>query len=127
MSKISEMTREKWVMSTFPEWGTWLTEEIEKNLAHKIMQLIPIEGGEIIISLSDVRTEHHIDLMMTEMRQSLRAKPLVRCKDCVKFYTPRCPVEVRKIGSGEFYCAEGVKYVKYKTEVEKLKEEMEND
>ena len=29
MSKISEMTREKWVMSTFPEWGTWLTEEIE--------------------------------------------------------------------------------------------------
>ena len=29
MSKISEMTREKWIMSTFPEWGTWLVEEIE--------------------------------------------------------------------------------------------------
>ena len=29
MSKISEMTREKWINSTFPEWGTWLTEEIE--------------------------------------------------------------------------------------------------
>lgn len=29
MSKISEMTREKWIMSTFPEWGTWLNEEIE--------------------------------------------------------------------------------------------------
>ena len=29
MSKISEMTREKWIMNTFPEWGTWLVEEIE--------------------------------------------------------------------------------------------------
>ncbi len=25
MSKVSEMTRESWIMSTFPEWGTgWL-------------------------------------------------------------------------------------------------------
>ena len=23
MSKISEMTRESWIESTFPEWGTW--------------------------------------------------------------------------------------------------------
>ena len=29
MSKVSEMTREKWIMSTFPEWGTWLVEDIE--------------------------------------------------------------------------------------------------
>lgn len=29
MSKISEMSRESWIMSTFPEWGTWLNEEIE--------------------------------------------------------------------------------------------------
>ena len=28
MSKISEMTRESWIESTFPEWGTWLVEEI---------------------------------------------------------------------------------------------------
>ncbi len=31
MSKISEMTRESWIMSTFPEWGTWLNEEIERE------------------------------------------------------------------------------------------------
>ncbi len=31
MSKISEMTREQWIMSTFPEWGTWLNEEIENE------------------------------------------------------------------------------------------------
>ena len=31
MSKISEMTREKWILSTFPEWGTWLVEEIENE------------------------------------------------------------------------------------------------
>lgn len=29
MSKIGEMTKEKWIMDTFPEWGTWLNEEIE--------------------------------------------------------------------------------------------------
>ena len=32
LSKISEMTREKWIESTFPEWGTWLVEEIENEV-----------------------------------------------------------------------------------------------
>lgn len=31
MSKISEITRESWILSTFPEWGTWLNEEIENE------------------------------------------------------------------------------------------------
>lgn len=31
MSKISELTKEKWILSTFPEWGTWLNEEIERT------------------------------------------------------------------------------------------------
>ncbi len=29
MSKINEISRESWILSTFPEWGTWLNEEIE--------------------------------------------------------------------------------------------------
>ena len=29
MSKVEEITRESWIMSTFPEWGTWLVEDIE--------------------------------------------------------------------------------------------------
>lgn len=29
MSKINEITRESWILNTFPEWGTWLNEEIE--------------------------------------------------------------------------------------------------
>ncbi len=29
MGKINEITRESWIQSTFPEWGTWLNEEIE--------------------------------------------------------------------------------------------------
>ena len=29
MGKIDEITRESWIMGTFPEWGTWLNEEIE--------------------------------------------------------------------------------------------------
>lgn len=29
MSAIDEVTREKWIMNTFPEWGTWLNEDME--------------------------------------------------------------------------------------------------
>lgn len=31
MSKVDEITREAWILSTFPEWGTWLNEEIEQE------------------------------------------------------------------------------------------------
>lgn len=29
MKNISDVTRENWILNTFPEWGTWLNEEIE--------------------------------------------------------------------------------------------------
>lgn len=32
MSRIDEITRESWILSTFPEWGTWLNEEIEDEV-----------------------------------------------------------------------------------------------
>ncbi len=35
MSKVTELTREQWVLSTFPEWGTWLNEEIEAEQVEK--------------------------------------------------------------------------------------------
>jgi L-ascorbate 6-phosphate lactonase len=31
MSKIDTITRESWLLSNFPEWGTWLNEEIEQE------------------------------------------------------------------------------------------------
>lgn len=31
MSKVDTITRESWVLATFPEWGTWLNEEIEEE------------------------------------------------------------------------------------------------
>ena len=31
MSKISETNREIWIQNTFPEWGTWLNEDIENE------------------------------------------------------------------------------------------------
>lgn len=34
MSKVKSITRESWILSTFPEWGSWLNEEIEQDLAH---------------------------------------------------------------------------------------------
>ncbi len=35
MSKIDETTRESWILNTFPEWGTWLNEEIEQEKVAK--------------------------------------------------------------------------------------------
>lgn len=31
MSQVSEITRESWILNTFPEWGTWLNEIIEES------------------------------------------------------------------------------------------------
>lgn len=31
MSKIDEITRKQWVLDSFPEWGTWLNEEIDQE------------------------------------------------------------------------------------------------
>lgn len=31
MSKVDEITRESWILNSFPEWGTWLNEEIEEE------------------------------------------------------------------------------------------------
>ena len=31
MSKVDEITRESWILKNFPEWGTWLNEEIEEE------------------------------------------------------------------------------------------------
>lgn len=35
MSKIDDITRESWILGTFPEWGTWLNEEIEAEKVAK--------------------------------------------------------------------------------------------
>ena len=35
MSTISKITRESWILSNFPEWGTWLNEEIEEEQVQK--------------------------------------------------------------------------------------------
>jgi L-ascorbate 6-phosphate lactonase len=31
MGKIDSITRESWILNTFPEWGTWLNEEIDRE------------------------------------------------------------------------------------------------
>ncbi|MDR0270496.1 L-ascorbate 6-phosphate lactonase [Paenibacillus sp.] len=35
MANINDITREKWILSTFPEWGTWLNEEIDETVVEK--------------------------------------------------------------------------------------------
>lgn len=31
MSKVTTISRESWILNTFPEWGSWLNEEIEQT------------------------------------------------------------------------------------------------
>lgn len=31
MNKVKSITRESWILNTFPEWGSWLNEEIEQE------------------------------------------------------------------------------------------------
>ena len=35
METVDEITRESWILSSFPEWGTWLNEEIEEENVEK--------------------------------------------------------------------------------------------
>lgn len=35
MSNINEITRESWILGAFPEWGTWLNEEIDETVVEK--------------------------------------------------------------------------------------------
>ena len=32
MPKVNEITRESWILGAFPEWGTWLNEEIDNTV-----------------------------------------------------------------------------------------------
>ncbi|MCF7931276.1 MAG: L-ascorbate 6-phosphate lactonase [Acholeplasmataceae bacterium] len=32
MAKVDEITKDSWLRSTFPEWGTWLNEEIDEEV-----------------------------------------------------------------------------------------------
>jgi L-ascorbate 6-phosphate lactonase len=32
MGKVDDITRESWILGTFPEWGVWLNEEIEREV-----------------------------------------------------------------------------------------------
>ncbi|AMC92704.1 ascorbate 6-phosphate lactonase [Erysipelothrix larvae] len=35
MPKIKDITRESWILGAFPEWGTWLNEEIDETVVDK--------------------------------------------------------------------------------------------
>ena len=35
MPNVKDITRESWILKTFPEWGTYLNEEIEEAKVEK--------------------------------------------------------------------------------------------
>lgn len=60
MSIVSEITRESWLLSTFPEWGTWLNEEIE----HEQVQAGSITLWWLGCTSLWIKTENNTNLCM---------------------------------------------------------------
>ena len=58
MSKVKSITRESWILSTFPEWGSWLNEEIDETvgkllgvLEPTLVAILSIIVGMILLSV----------------------------------------------------------------------------
>ena len=37
MGMVDGITRESWILNSFPEWGTWLNEEIEEEIVKRVL------------------------------------------------------------------------------------------
>ena len=75
MSKVSEMTREKWIMSTFPEWGTWLVEDIEEieydyahpgqvNVELSLDKELRLPEGSVAVLATDMLGTSSVELIL---------------------------------------------------------------
>ena len=101
MPNINEVTRESWILKSFPEWGTWLNEEIQEEVVEKNkvalwwlgnmgLWIKTHEGANLCVDLwvqSGKRTQ--ANKLMKEKHQHQRAvgvlalQPNLRTSPCV--------------------------------------------
>ncbi|NLJ70032.1 MAG: L-ascorbate 6-phosphate lactonase [Clostridiaceae bacterium] len=101
MTKIDEITRESWILGAFPEWGTWLNEEIDNTVVEKgtfAMWWLGVVGcwfktendtniaidlwfgnGKRTQKVADMKPYHQMRNMMgvKKLQPNLRAYPIV--------------------------------------------------
>ena len=70
MSRIEEITRENWILNTFPEWGTWLNEEIEMEDVKQGIMASKIAAHAADIA-KGVRGARQADDRMAQARRNL--------------------------------------------------------
>ncbi len=76
MSKVKEITRESWILNTFPEWGTWLNEEIEEEKVEKGKVAMWWLGCTGIWLKSDQQTNILVDLWVKTGKQTKKNKKM---------------------------------------------------
>lgn len=74
MSKIDSITRESWVLGAFPEWGTWLNEEIDSEVVEKGTFAMWWIGCTGLWVKSEGNTNIAIDLWFGNGKRSQKSK-----------------------------------------------------
>lgn len=74
MPKISEITREKWILGAFPEWGTWLNEEIDTEVVEPGKVALWWLGCTGIWAKTEGNTNIAIDLWFGNGKRSQKNK-----------------------------------------------------
>ncbi len=78
MAKINDITRESWILSTFPEWGTWLNEEIDETVVEKGKVALWWLGCTGIWLKSDAQTNLLVDLWVKTGKRSQKNKLMTK-------------------------------------------------
>lgn len=74
MSKIDSITRESWILGAFPEWGTWLNEEIDAEVVEKGTFAMWWIGCTGLWVKSEGNTNIAIDLWFGNGKRSQKSK-----------------------------------------------------
>lgn len=76
MTNINEITREKWILQAFPEWGTWLNEEIDQEKVEKGNVAMWWIGCTGIWFKTDQDTNIAVDLWFGNGKRTLKVKEM---------------------------------------------------
>lgn len=74
MPNIKDITRESWILSTFPEWGTWLNEEIDETVVEPNKVAMWWLGCTGIWIKTDQQTNILMDLWVKTGKRSSKNK-----------------------------------------------------
>lgn len=78
MSKIDEITKDSWLRSTFPEWGTWLNEEIEDEVVKPNTVALWWTGCMGFWIKTDKSTNIAVDLWFGNGKRTTRDKYMIK-------------------------------------------------